>query len=513
MTDTATGRWTSSRLVLAVTRNTAVFWIVLVAVFVLARLAAWGFPYDSDHWIFYYVGRNWIVEGGDLYVDAWDHKPPMIFLMNGIMAALLGGDIVLHRIWLTAFAVLDAWLFHLLAKRVLPGLLEGVRSRIDPVVAVRLSLLLYVFLRNLSQFTNSGNNTEAYGVVLVLLLVLAFLKFTGGGAWWWLSLAGLACGVLFWFKGNFLIFGAAIGILLLVQGWRRPGRLILHVLAYIAPIVLVALAWFAYFAARGTFDDFWIASFSFSAAYASSAWGGTVSSNIWLFIITAALFIPALVFFALYLRDARAQWRSPNYLLVGAMFLAGALLIGIVGSFYAFYLLIMMPFIVLVIMYGMLRLGSLGAVLRNVLILGFIATLVVNYAFSTRQLLNTFTGAAQQDAIEQRQAAEYVREHTEPGERIFANQYGATFYQLADRRSASRFTSASWLLLDYRDGFGFGFNDIFIEEMEKNRAPYVVVGASTAELYAENTQLDEYFAEHFQQVEAFGDTIVLERVK
>lgn len=505
--------WASSRFVVALTTKPALFWGALVLVFVVARLATWGFPYDSDHWIFYYVGRNWLVEGGDLYVDAWDHKPPMIFLMNGIMAALFGGDIVLHRIWLTAFAVLDAWLFYLLAKRVLPTLLAKVGSGIDPVVATRLALLTYVFVRNLSQFTNSGNNTEAYGVVLVLLLTLAFLRFTSSGQWWWLSLAGLACGVLFWFKGNFLIFGALIGVLLLVHGWRRPARLALHVLAYIVPIIAVSLGWFAYFAMRGTFADFWLASFTFSAKYASSAWGGSVSSNIWLFITTAALLIPALLLFLIYLRDIRAQWRGIEYQLVGVLFLSGIVLIGAVGSFYSYYLLITMPFTVLVIMYGMLRLSSLGRVLRTFIIVGFVATLAVNYAFSTRQLLNSFTGDAHRDALEQQQAADYVREHTKPGDRIFANDYGATFYQLADRRSASRFISSSVLLLDYRDGFGFGFNDIFIREMEEHQAPYVIVGEGTAELYATNTPLNEYFAEHFEEVAAFGDTLVLQRVR
>jgi len=293
MTDTVTGRFTSSRFVLAITQRPAVFWIVLVAVFALARLATWGFPYDSDHWIFAYVGRNWIVEGGDLYVDAWDHKPPMIFLMNGLMSALLGDNIVLHRIWLTAFAVLDTWLFYLVAKRVWPELLAGARSRIDADTAAKLSLLLYAFVRNLSTFTNSGNNTEAYGLVLVLLMVLAYLRYARTGEWWWIALAGLSCGVLFWFKANFLIFGAIIGLLMIVHGWRKPGRLVAHVFAYIAPIVLVALGWFAYFAAQGTFDDFWLASFGFSAKYASSAWGGSVSSNIWLFITTGALRVAA----------------------------------------------------------------------------------------------------------------------------------------------------------------------------------------------------------------------------
>ncbi|CAG7599367.1 hypothetical protein ACFPZL_04680 [Leucobacter soli] len=524
--------WTSSRLVLAVTKHPVGFWAALIVVFALARLATWGYPFDSDHWIFYYVGHNWIVDGGDLYVDAWDHKPPMIFLMNGIMAALLGDSIVLHRIWLTAFAILECWLFYLLAKRVLPGMLDradaadasraadrpGSRTAriIDREVAVKLTLLAYVFFRNLSQFTDSGNNTEGYGVILVLLLVLAYLKFADTGRLHWLALAGLSCGVLFWFKGNFLIFGGIIGLLLLIHGWRTRGRaggrLILQVVVYVAPIVLVALAWFAYFAARGTFDDFWLASFGFSALYATSAWAGKVSANILLIVTTAALMVPALILFVVYLRDIRAQWKSQSYQLVGAMFLAGYVLIGLVGSFYPYYLLITMPFTVLVMIFAMLRVSSLGKVWRVILIAGLVFTLVANYAISTRQLLNNFTGSAAVDAQQKMAAAEYIQEHTEPEERILSYDYGATFYQLAQRKAPSRFVSASVLLLDFRDGFGLGFNDEVIAGMEAHGVRYVMLSGINRELYETNTQMSDYLAEHFRTAETFGDVEVLERV-
>lgn len=512
--------WTSSRLVLAVTKHPVGFWVTLSVVFALARLATWGYPFDSDHWIFFYVGRDWVVDGGDLYVTAWDHKPPMIFLMNGIMAALLGDSIVLHRIWLTAFTILECWLFYLLAKRVLPGLLDRVESegsrRIDRLVVVRLTLLAYVFFRNLSQFTDSGNNTEGYGVILVLLLVLAYLKFAETGRLHWLALAGLSCGVLFWFKGNFLIFGGIIGLLLLIHGWktrgRAWGRLIAQVLVYIAPIILVALAWFAYFAWRGTFDDFWLASFGFSALYATSAWAGKVSANILLIVTTAALMLPALILFVVYLRDIRAQWRSQSYQLVGAMFLAGYVLIGLVGSFYPYYLLVTMPFTVLVIMYAMLRVSSLGKVWRVILIAGLVFTLVANYAISTRQLLNNFSGTAAVDAQQKMAAAEYIQERTEPDERILSYDYGATFYQLAQRRAPSRFISASVLLLDFRDGYGLGFNDEVIAGMEEHDVRYVMLSGINRELYETNTQMADYLNEHYRTAETFGEVEVLERI-
>lgn len=514
MSSASTHRFTSSRFIVTLTQNRAVFWIVLIAVFALARLATWGYPYDSDHWIFYYVGKNWIVDGGDLYVDAWDHKPPLIFFFNGVMAWLFGGDIVWHRIWLTALAVVDAWMFYALAKLTLPSLLSTIKSTINPDVVIKLSLLLYVFLRNLSQFTSSGNNSENYGIIFVIGLLIAYLKFVQTNKWWWLALAGLWVGLLFWLKANFLLFGAIVGVLLLVHGWKNKAKLIGWVAIFIAPIVLMSLDWLIYFWVEGTFDEFVIASFSFSAKYASSAWAGKVSANILLIVTTAALALPALLFFVVgFVRDLRAQARTLAYQLIGLFFVASFVLIIAVGSFYAYYLLIAMPMIALVITYALVRAGEFSRVSRALLVIVFVGTLAVNYAISTRQLLNSFTGAAQQESVYYREAADFVRENTNPNDRVFAYDYGATFYQLAERNSASRYISASHLLLDYRDGFGFGLNETFLREMEDTQAPFVVLNDDSKELYFTNEPVAEYLLEHYEPAKRFGTLEVWQRVR
>lgn len=502
----------SSRLIRFVNGNPLYFWLLVAAVFVLARIATWGYPYDSDHWIFYYVGNNWIVDGGQVYVDAWDHKPPFIFLFNGVMAALLGDNIVLHRIWLTALAILDTWLFYVLARRVVPPLLSPYRTKYDAEGATKIALLLYVFLRNLSQFTSSGNNTENYGLVFLLVMVLSYLNFVRSGKWAWLVLAGTSASVLLWLKGNFLIFGAVIGLLLLLHGWRRFGALVGHVVAFVAPILVVSGLVLGYFWSQGTFDEFVIAAFGFSAKYASSAWVGGVSSNFKLLIQSFLLLIPAVLFFIFYCLDIRKQYRSLPYQLVGLSFLGGVILIGAVGSFYAYYLLILMPFIVLVFTYGFMRLPAYPGLIRIPVILLFVLSMGANYAISLKQLANSLGGSVQQAATDYRQAAAFVQDNTDPDDKVFAYDYGATFYRLADRDSASHFISASVLLLDYRDGYGFGFDDMFIEEMEENQAAYVVLNDATRDLYFTNEPIVEYLEANFAPVARFGEVEVWERV-
>ncbi len=61
--------------------NRVAFWLLLVLTIVVARLATWFFPLDSDHWIFFVVGSEWF-DGRLLYVEIWDHKPPLIFWLD-----------------------------------------------------------------------------------------------------------------------------------------------------------------------------------------------------------------------------------------------------------------------------------------------------------------------------------------------------------------------------------------------------------------------------------------------
>jgi 4-amino-4-deoxy-L-arabinose transferase-like glycosyltransferase len=486
------------------------FWAVLGLVFVLARVATWGYPFDSDHWWFFYVGRTWF-HGGDLYVAAWDHKPPLVFLINGLMSLALGDDLVLHRIWLTALTVLDIALFAVLLRTLIRPLIGDLDSLWTPSTLEKVALLLYVFFRNLSQFTASGNDTEAYGLILLLAMWLAYLAFRRTGNMWQLALAGLCFSFLFVLKENYLLLVIPVGVLVLLQHRRSPPRLALESIVFLAPLVLQVLAWIAYFWSRGTLREAYIACFTFSAKYAGSAWAGKVSANPALFIISAIMLVPALFFFALFLRDIRIQRTNIAYQIVGMSFTAGLVLFSTVGTFYPYYQLIFMPFIVIVLAYGMTRLRSAGPALRRTAAGVLIATAIASYGVSLKQLQNSITGPDRALADQNTRVADYIRGHTTATDTIFDYRYGAAMYILADRRSGSRFVSASVLLLDYRDHYGFGLDKIFMNDMDRSRAKYVVMETSPTSLYAVNRPLIAYFTAHYRPEKAIGSLVVLRR--
>lgn len=495
---------------LKILSNPTYFWIAIILVYILSRIATWCYPFDSDHWIFYYIGKNWI-DGGSLYVSAWDHKPPLIFLFNGLMSLICGENIILHRIWLSGLSIIDIFLFYKVLKIVIPSLFEKIKTKINSDIIIKIGLLLYIFLRNLSQFTSSGNNTENYGLIFVLGMWLSYLSFRKDKKWYKILLAGFCCSVLFFLKGNFLLLGLPIGILLLIDNLKSIKNFIGYGFVFVTPIIIQTFAWIWYFSTKGTLNDFWIASFGFSAKYSSSAWNGDLSNNIILLLTTLILIIPAILFFVFYLRDFKLQKNNHEYLLIGLSFLSGIMLTLGIGSFYAYYLEIFMPIIVLVFLYTLTRFNSINKTWKILLILALAASLVLSYGISTKQLYNSFGGSVKTEALQYQEVADYVKKHSTKNDKVFCYDYGATFYQLSNRDSGSRFVSASVLLLDYRDNYGFNFDSTFIKDMDKNKTKYVITYIDRETLYYKNTPIVKYLDNHYVVEKQFDTLEVLRR--
>ena len=486
----------------------------MAAVYAVSRLGTWGYPFDSDHWIFYYIGKDWL-HGGSLYVTAWDHKPPMIFLFNGLMSWVLGDNIALQRGLFTVLSLLDIYLFYRLASRLAPRLVSNLNGRaVSATVLARVAVVLYVFWRDLSQFTSSANNNENLGVLFVLGMLLNYVSYRDRGGVWRLFASGSCLAVLFYLKPNFLLLGVPVGILLIAAHRHEIGRLLGSLVVFAAPLILMSVAWVAYFGARGTLTDFLVASFFFSSHYARTAWAGDLSSTSVRLISAGSLLLlllPVIALGAVYVMDYRSKRRDETYWLVGLSVIASLGLTLDVGSFYPFYFLIAMPVFAILMAFGLLRLPRLQLNLRDAVTFGVALCMLVSLAYSMKQLLNSFSGAAYADGVEYQSIAAYVDAHTSPSDTVFDYDYGATFYQLSDRRSGSRYVSASVLLLDYRDHYGYNLDGTFMREMDASHAKYVVIPRSTANVYYENQPLIAYFASHYSVEKQFPDYSVLRR--
>jgi 4-amino-4-deoxy-L-arabinose transferase-like glycosyltransferase len=477
------------------------FWLTVTVVFSFSRIATWLFPFDSDHWIFYYVGRRW-VEGGTLYVDMWDHKSPLIFGFNGILHLIFGGNIVWHRIVFTIITIFGVYLFYKTAI-LLQKYLKKVSS-----MSVKVATIIFAFLASLSEFTNSGNNNENLGLVLILATLYLYLraKLAKQNNYLPLVLAsGLVAGFVFMLKANFSVLLIPIVLDLIVTQRKNIYRLISTLVAFALGSVAQLLVWSLYFKHVGTFKDFFIATFQFNSKYIKALGWDIHAPGIAVFI---GILVLLLLFFAPFIVKSIQDFafkHSPENLLIASISVSSLIFIVLAGTFYSHYFLFAIPYFCLVFS---VTINKLFVKFGLRLAASLLIISVFLYLISLKQLYNSYFGGVASEAKNQTQAANYINNHTNKNDKVFAYVYGATFYRLASRDSGSRFVSASHPLIDYKYNFGYDFNKIFILDMENSETKYVVMSADKDDIYREqNPVLMRYFANNYhleKQLEGYN---------
>jgi hypothetical protein len=231
--------------------------LILVATFSVQLTLDPGYTsMGSDSSLFAYCGKI-IADGGLMYRDCYDHKPPGVYYLDAL-AFKLGGD-RLWSLWLfqSLWVSITALVFFLTIRRIWGRLASWITT------FILLLTLLYPL------YYNGGNYTEIYALIFIILSIGVFYRFLVDGRLVWLFLIGLltACGFLL--KPTYISIGIASGIVItyrmvLRRDWKGLARSTALILAgLILPLVLVAGYWII----RGGFDDFWFANFSHNVQY------------------------------------------------------------------------------------------------------------------------------------------------------------------------------------------------------------------------------------------------------
>jgi 4-amino-4-deoxy-L-arabinose transferase-like glycosyltransferase len=470
------------------------FGLLALGIFSFSRLATWLFPFDSDHWIFYYIGRRW-TEGATLYVDMWDHKSPLIFAYNSLLHFLFGNNIVLQRLFFTAIALLALWLFYKAA-----GLLFNQLKLKNPLLMARLCTLVFAFMANLAEFTNSGNNNENLGLVFLLATFYGYLRWrqSPDNKRHYLLLAGLTAGFVLMLKINFFVLLLPLLIDLIIVSRKNIYRLIGNISTCLLGSLLQILFWVIYFTHIGTLKQFYIATIQFNGKYMSALGWDMSAPDILIFIGILGLL---LLFFAPFIIKSWQTFyrtKTSQNAFIAIMAASALIFMVLAGTFYSHYFLIALPLLCLV----------LGATYESVmkfkpklLLTGLVIIAFLLLLGSMKQLYNSYFGSVKTEANNQAIAAQYVREHTTPNDKIFAYVYGATFYRLAERDSGSRFISASHPLIDYKYAFGYDFNIQFIYDMVDSEAKYIIMSSDSDDLYRQQNPVLMTFINHNYHLE------------
>jgi hypothetical protein len=225
-------------------------------------------PIDSA--FFGYAGEL-VRRGGVPYLTFWDHKPPLIFLVDAAALALSGGQ--LWGLWLASLASLLGAL--LLAHRAL-------RRVFGPTPAV---IGLVVFASALSR-SLPVNMTEGYVLPVqwgtALLLVGAATSPRGLAR---PHLVGIMLGVLgasaFFLRANLIgtAVSAALVLTVILLRARHPGAWVRLVGASVVGGMIVTALLLVPLWRAGALEAFWEQAFAYNLRYASTSLGMRVRSG------------------------------------------------------------------------------------------------------------------------------------------------------------------------------------------------------------------------------------------
>jgi hypothetical protein len=433
--------------------------IIVAIVFLLLQILT--FDYGRDQGIYAMVGKS-LLEGGMPYRDAWDFKPPGIFLVYAAARALFGanpmGVRVLEVLGLMAMVALMVRLARDWWGEPRVGWLAG-----------GLAILAHAQL----DFWHTAQ-PESFGGMLT---ILGLLVGTRGRPVAWLG-AGVLFGVAGLMKPPLAGGGAVLALALALELYHS-GRATLArsdaARRAARPIALIALggalpiaACLAWFWARGALGDLHEVLMVFTPHYTKLGWEGASVIGMaywgfttWLFNYSSPISIGLLLLLAL--RPAPHERRRVG-LLAGVIAIQ---LVGIVmqGKFFPYHYGAIWPVTALLAGLGLnkvferaARRGLAGVALfflgLGVVALGRSATKdtpdsFLDRCFARLVLLTTpqldetardaLASVADVNAAANRQVAKILRDQVPAGEPVYIYGFEPVIYDLADRRPATRF--------------------------------------------------------------------------
>jgi hypothetical protein len=211
----------------------------------------------TDSGTFAYCGEV-IHNGGLMYRDCWDNKPPGVYYLNAV-AIVLGGSNpfaiwLFQAIWLSIAVVA----FFLILKRVWR------RWWLSALGAF--TLLAFVLYPDIFQ---GGNFTETYAILTVVLSLGAFWACLGAGQRHWLVALGVLAAGGFLLKQTYIAIPLAGALVITYLELRRRtfktlfiNLAILFFSAFI-PLFVVGMFWVW----KQDFNELWFAIFSHNFTY------------------------------------------------------------------------------------------------------------------------------------------------------------------------------------------------------------------------------------------------------
>ena len=297
---------------------------------------------ETDSGVFMYIARGWL-SGKIPYKNIWDHKGPVLYLLN-VLGLMIGGG--RWGVWLVELfsALVFTCTFYELMKK-LSGKIGAAFGTI---------ILLHLFFT----FLDRGNFSEEFALtpsIISLLLFSSILqkpqdkKFKP-------VLIGMFSGINFMMRPNLISVYLAIGFILALQALldRKILTALVSLLQIFLGWVMIVIPIGLYFLFHSALKDFVSAYFLFNFAYS----GNTNLQEIILKAFAIVHDIPTymkLAFSAwiflmvVMLKNFKTNWKHPFWAVVLTGFIIELFLYNLSGRNYPHYNLSLIPYISILI--------------------------------------------------------------------------------------------------------------------------------------------------------------------
>ena len=411
---------------------------LVFAVALLLRMLVVDIPLERDEGEYAYIAQRWLA-GEVPYRDSFNQHPPAVFVVYALILGALGSSpAAIH--WGA-----QLWTLGTLALVVHLG-----RAWFSAPVAVAAGLLMVLLTVDHALVGNAAN-TELFALLPLAACMAAALRASENQGLRWSVVAGASGAAAVAFKHVAAPMVLVPLLLIAARARRRPVHLLAFFLGAIAVIVPIVV----YFVLTGAFDALWDALIRFNLSYAAHAPAASYQQVLWPQIrATLPSLWPVYLFAAMAplvrrpLGGTVAASRSSGRLWCTLWLLAGLLAIAGGGYFRRHYFLFAAPPLALLaaagIDAGLRRLGRFGhpGWLRVAVAASIVIAAVLSspwYYLSGNAERKSARIYGNNPFAESPLVASYLRENSEPSDRIFifGSEPQLLFY--AQRRSASRY--------------------------------------------------------------------------
>ena len=409
---------------------------ILVGVLLL-RLPGLVLPLERDEGAYAYVAATWL-QGGLPYRDAFDHKPPFIYLLYMPPLLTTLPPVTAIRLWSAILCLVST------------GLVFSVGRHVWSARIALLGALIYGIAGSAFDLQGLILNTEQALVLPALGALWAAIHVDKTQRLRFAVLLGSACAAAVLVKPVAVVL-AILVVLPCLRQPRTTAKLLSGVIVGVAVVIVPVIL---YFWARGGWNDLLFGVWTYNRLYAMEAqerW--QVGPLVDMLVPFVPLLLVALGGIAL-LRDRPTAEQRAGWLI--AVWTA-ALLAAAVGSLRAFihYYYPVLPGLAILAApcipwlweqgRGRAKIeqfaGGIASALLACLILGPLAAQNIKLIGTTaeQQAIQLYGAAGKRYFAPAAEVAAYVRAHTEADDSIYIFAAEPEVYVLAQRRSASRY--------------------------------------------------------------------------